>query len=260
MITIDGVSDDVFEAATSLSNASSRATYNAMVAGNTEHSDIEAHIGAHEALICATASVLGAAVLRDIADAVQAERARCKAEVDAPTTEDQLKEFRAIGAVAVVVERLLVLRDFAVSIEPGCDEHFAINLCSALGGTDHAANIDHLSSSAIVVPFLSACTGGCPTREGSEALSRYILNGIDHADLCAAWLAPFSQYLICRAELFAAVIDARKACAETRAVLDPAVVALADAQDVHRAASGAYSRAYDDLQAALHAMAAEPVG
>jgi hypothetical protein len=62
------------------------------------------------------------------------------------------------------------------------------------------------------------------------------------------------------AELAAAVIDARKACAETLAILEPAVVALADAQDVHRDASGAYSRAYDGLQAALQLMSAGPVG
>jgi hypothetical protein len=57
-----------------------------------------------------------------------------------------------------------------------------------------------------------------------------------------------------------AVIDARKACAETRTTVENAAAALADAQDVHREASGAYSRAYDNLQNlqdALYLMATE---
>jgi hypothetical protein len=139
MLYLDGVSDDVFEAATALANASSRATYNAMIAGHTEHSDIETHIGAHEALIQATASVLAAAVLRDIATAVGVERDRC-------------------------------LHDVAQ-----------------------------------------------------------------------------------------VVIDARRACARTRPILENAAAALGAAQDVHRAAYGAYSHDYGNLETALQLIGAGPV-
>jgi hypothetical protein len=88
-----------------------------------------------------------------------------------------------------------------------------------------------------------------PVQAAMVALAAAVLHDIAAATTASA-----------EAELFAAVIDARKACAETRAILEPSVVALADAQDVHREASGAYSRAYDNLQTALQLMAAGPVG
>ena len=48
-----------------------------------------------------------------------------------------------------------------------------------------------------------------------------------------------------------AVRAARMACAETRAILEPTVWKLAEAQNVHRKASDAYRRAFDGLEAAL---------
>jgi hypothetical protein len=65
----------------------------------------------------------------------------------------------------------------------------------------------------------------------------------------------------CRmAEYSEDVRAARQACAETRAILEPTVWKLADAQDVHRLASDAYRRAFDGLETALQLADAETGG
>ena len=126
------VSYGVSEASHALANAASAATYAAMRAGHAEARDVEKYISAHDAAMQAAAVDLNIAIARDIADAVQAERKRCR-------------------------------------------------------------------------------------------------------------MAEYSED----------VRAARQACAETRAILEPTVWKLADAQDVHRKASDAYRIAFDNLETAL---------
>ena len=126
------VSYGVSEASHALANAASAVTYAAMRAGHAEVRDVEKYISAHDAAMQAAAVDLNIAIARDIADAVQAERKRCR-------------------------------------------------------------------------------------------------------------MAEYSED----------VRAARQACAETRAILEPTVWKLADAQDVHRKASDAYRIAFDNLETAL---------
>ena len=94
---------------------------------------------------------------------------------------------------------------------------------------------------------------GALVHEAGAALAAAVRRDIVHA--------VEAERVRCRmAEYSADVAAARQACAETRPTVERAAGALADAQDVHREASGKYSRAYDNLQNlqdALYLMATE---
>ena len=63
----------------------------------------------------------------------------------------------------------------------------------------------------------------------------------------------------CLHDIAQTIIDARRACAETRPILERAAGALAEAQNVHRVAYGAYSRDYGKLETVLELVGAGPV-
>jgi hypothetical protein len=104
-----------------------------------------------------------------------------------------------------------------------------------------------------------AVLAGCTTARDTEAyiMANDVLVQEALAELSAAVCfdiaaAVETERKRCRmVEHNADVRAARMACAETRAILEPTVWKLADAQDVHRLASDAYRIAFDSLETAL---------